>query len=134
MRDHSRTTYCLTELTELISAFESEGLYFAVVGRIDNGVAKKFRFGILESGYSALRKILENKPLDTMPGVKYRYFDSRQYCNGTTNNGQPTMSVWIELQGTSLLRRFDVPIELLVNLAWFAELSDLSQASYLTET
>lgn len=132
MRDHSKNL----NLTELISAFESEGHYFAVVGRIDNGVAKKFRFGILESGYAAMRKILETRPLDTMPGVKYRYYDARAYCNGTTSNsnGQPMMWVWIEMSGKSLMRGFDVPIELLANLVWFGELSDCSAASHLAET
>ncbi len=141
MRDHSRKTYSSTELTELIGVFRSGGHYFALIELTRNGVTKKIRFGILESGYTAMQSILQTRPLDTMSGVKYRYFDAQGYGNGITSDsngqliqGQPLMSVWIELHGKSLQRTFDVPIELLANLVWFSQLRDLCDVSHLTET
>ncbi|HYE73115.1 MAG TPA: hypothetical protein VEF04_07290 [Blastocatellia bacterium] len=60
-------------MPEIVDAFEKEGQYFGVIGIELNGTHQKFQFGISQAGYRALRKILQLRPFDTMPGVKQRY-------------------------------------------------------------
>jgi hypothetical protein len=126
-------------MIELLKAFKSDGHYFAVVGMyenrvgvLENGLCNKFRFGIQETGYMALRKILQTRTFDAMPGIRYRYFFAGGY-SGSDGSGQHSISVHIRAQGDEGHYDFGVPLELLRNLLWFIELSDCSEASYLAE-
>src|SRR6266404_2328403 len=66
-------------MPEIIDAFEKDGQYFGVV-RIQRGrVHKQFQFGVSLDGYRALRKILQLRPFDSMPGVKHKHFFARSY-------------------------------------------------------
>ena len=61
-------------MPEIIDAFEKDEHYFAVVEVEIDDVFKKFQFGVSRDGYLALKRALQLRPFDKMPGLKYRYF------------------------------------------------------------
>jgi hypothetical protein len=66
-------------MPEIVDAFEKDGQYFGIVGIQVSSESKQFQFGISSNGYRALKKILQLRPFDTMPGVKQRYFFAGSY-------------------------------------------------------
>lgn len=60
-------------MPEIVAAFEKDGQYFGIVGIQVSSESRQFQFGVSANGYRALRKILQLRPFDTMPGVKQRY-------------------------------------------------------------
>lgn len=129
MRDNSR------HMIELIKTFESDGHYFAVIGKIENGVTRKYRFGVYPTGYNALRRVLQTRLFGAMAGVKHRYFFAGgRYSKPEGETVFPcTMTVRIEVQDSAKQFDFEVPRELLRNLVWWFQLQDLSEASHLAE-
>ncbi len=61
-------------MLEIIAAFEQDGHYFALVQLERDGKQKLFRFGVDRKGYLALKRVLQLRPFDQIPGIKYRYF------------------------------------------------------------
>jgi hypothetical protein len=61
-------------MIELINALKSDEGYFLIISVPKKSERKNFRFEVTFSDYRALRRILTSRLLETMPGVKYRYF------------------------------------------------------------
>ena len=119
-------------MPEIVDAFEKEGQYFGVVGIEFDGTYKKFRFGISQAGYRALRRILQLRPFDIMPGVKQRYYFARSYGKIPDSSDFRTY-VRIEQGRDGKQVEVRVPKDLLANLAWFSEIKDFSESAHLPE-
>src|SRR5205807_2702189 len=73
MRDNHEGT------PEIINTLEREGQYFGIVRIEIDGSSKTFQFGVTPAGHKALRRVLQLRPFDYIPGVKRRYFFARSY-------------------------------------------------------
>ena len=111
-------------MIELIAAEKVDGHYFAVIAVERDGLVRKFRFGIYEPAYGALKRILQTRPFDLLPGLEHRYY--------LKSHGSPALSVRIELKDDGKEFRFDAPEGFVSNLEWFQGLRDLSEADYLS--
>jgi hypothetical protein len=82
MRDNHHHGY-----PEIVNAYEREGQYFGALRIIVADVTFTVEFGVSEAGYYALKRILNGKPFDSMPGVPHRYFFTGSF--GRTLNADP---------------------------------------------
>jgi len=116
-------------LLEILDAFEKAGQYFGVVKVEIGGRSKQFRFGVSQAGYRALKRVLQLRPFDSLPGLKHRYFFAGAYWNGSEHG----MSVRVE-QGKNG-KQVDAlgTKDLLANLRWFSELKNFSEAAHLVD-
>ena len=120
------------EMPEIIDAFEKDGHYFGIVQIEIEGTYKKFQFGILRKSYLALKKILQLRPFDMMPGLKHRYFFAEAYykIEDTSDCG-----IYVRVEQGKSGKQMDtrVPKELLANLLWFSKLESFNEAAHLPE-
>lgn len=116
-------------MIELSDAFERDGHFFVVIEK----ESRKFQFGVSRNGYLAIRRAIQIRPFDAMPGLKYRYFyaGSQRRKAGTEDY---SMSVRIELNRDASKVTIDIPKDLHANLLWFDRLEDLGEADYLKMT
>ena len=111
-------------MPEILDAFASEGHYFAVV----KVASRRYKFGVSRRGYLALRRAKQLRPLDMMPGLKYRHFFAGG-C-GTVEAGY-WIEVRTELNKDATKTRLAAPKDLYANLLWFELLKDPADAAYL---
>lgn len=115
-------------MLEIIEAFEEDGQYFSLVQLERDGMLKRFRFSVDIKGYKALKRVLQLRPFDQMPGLKYRYFyDSPRLQLNT----QYYMVIRVEQGRDGKLVEFEGPRSLIANLIWFLRLKDWTEAEYL---
>ena len=122
--------YPAGRLPEILDAYSREGHYFASV-RLERAADDRvFELGISDSGYAALRRIMQTRPFDQMSREKQRYFfvpsyskrDDAERCIGT---------VRIEQSRDGQNFEFEMPTTLIANLLWFYEMDTLEPASHL---
>jgi hypothetical protein len=118
-------------LTEIMCAGQRDGQYFGAVRIVKSGEAATFEFGVTESGYYALKRILDSRPFDSMPGVPYRFFFSGSYAGAEQGTETLTFYVRVEQADTAKNFEFKGPRALLANLLWFQGLASLEPASGL---
>lgn len=115
---------------EFLDAFEEDAHYFTVIEAQGKEIgSQKFRFGVDRNGYLAIRKILESRPFDKLPGLDYRYI-----WKGIVNRKQDDSNTCILnvtcLQGNNIKTiEFDAPISAGANLKWFRDLESFDQAA-----
>lgn len=119
-------------MPEILDAFERGAQYFCSVAIERNSVTKQFEFGVSLNGYRALRKVLQLRPFDSMPGTRQRYFFAGGYGNvpGTAEY-ETAFRVEQDRDGKQVDVR--VPKDLLANLVWFSQIKDFDEASHLVE-
>lgn len=116
-------------MIELIDASQEGELYYCKVGIPQAGGRRCIRFGISRDSHAALRKILEARPFDTMPGLKYRFFWAQSM------GGKSKTSIFIGVRceagkdGKKL--DFEVPQDLAGNLKWLSELKSFDEVKHL---
>jgi hypothetical protein len=112
-------------MVEFIDAFEKGGQFFLVVEL----QGRRFQFGISRNGYLAIRRAMQSRPFDMMPGRKYRYFYSQSQKRFATESY--SMNFRIELDRDATTEQIPIPKDLHANLLWFRLLKDLADAAYL---
>jgi len=124
MRDNSKG------MIEILRVTEEDKKYFAYIKVPKDSVDKAiFKFGVSLKSYKSLKRILQSRPLDSMPGLKYQYFWSGSMSNKTERSID--LGIRCETNGTGKLFDYTVTHELASNLKWFTELSSLAEASHL---
>jgi hypothetical protein len=116
------------QLAELLRPTEKDGHYFGII-RVERGAEQKcFQFGIGKEAYSALKRALDERPFDQMPGLRHRYYFAGA---ARLENGRAVMAVRV-VQGRDI-KTVDVeaPIDLVSNLVWFDKLADWTEADHL---
>lgn len=116
-------------MIEIVKAIKTDDGYFAIIEVPKEGKKETFRFGVSQYGYGAFRKILQSRLLDTMPGLKYRYFWDGSMGGKTETNIQ--VGIRCEVQQSGKIFHFEVPQDLAANLKWFNELASLDEAQHL---
>jgi len=119
-------------MPEIVDAFQKDGQYFGIVEIQVSSESKQFQFGISSDGYRALRKILQLRPFDTIPGVKQRYFFAGS-CGKIPGSPEFKTDVRVEQNREGKNIEVRVPKDLLSNLVWFAAIKDFGEASHLSE-
>ena len=116
-------------MPELVAAYDRDGHYFGCVAVTIAGESRQLEFGVQAESYRALRRILQSRPYDKLPGLQYRYF----IAHAISRAGPNTVSVDIRIEQGPNGRQFpfEVPFALAQNLLWFAGLKDFSAASHL---
>lgn len=116
-------------LPEILDATEQEGRYFGFIQLERQTQKKRFRFGLSHDGYLALKRVLQLRPFDQMPGLRSRYFfvPTVRRLEGES----VMMTVRVEQGQSGKQVETEAMRELVANLMWFYELADLSQANYL---
>lgn len=123
MRDSSKG------MIEFIDALETDEGYFAIIAVPKNDLIKNCRFAVTHTAYKAIRKILGSRPLDTMPGLKYRYF-WKGSMGGKTEQ-KIFLGIRCEVGKDSKSIDIEVPHYLAANLKWFNEMKTLDEAESL---
>ena len=116
-------------MIEFIDAFERDGHYFSVMEVTVSGVAERFQFGVSKRSYLILKRILQKRIFDMMPGLKYRYFYAGS-CR-PLDSQTDLMNVRIEQGRDAATKPFEVTKELHSNLLWFSQLRSFEDALYL---
>ncbi|MEJ7847460.1 MAG: hypothetical protein WKF92_05160 [Pyrinomonadaceae bacterium] len=118
-------------MPEIIEVFEKDEHYFAVVEIEIDDVFKKFQFGVSRPGYLALKRCVQIRPFDMLPGLKYRYF----YANSCLpyGTGKHLMKVRIELNRDATTKQLEIPKDLHANFLWFDRLRSFDEASHLEQ-
>lgn len=119
-------------MPEFIEAFKKDGGYVAVIAATDGSRERRFQFSLSVQGYKALKRVLQERPFDLMPGLKYRYFYSGSHKCAPDEKYQ--MAVRIELERDAKQKDFDIPKDLHANLLWFQRLDSLAEAEHLEIT
>ena len=117
---------------EIVNSYEREGQYFGAVRLILMDGSPTVEFGVTEAGHAALKRILNARPFDAMPGLRYRYYFTGSFI-GATRPGQDVFAfdVRIEQDTTAKKFQFSGPKTLLSNLLWFSELKSVDQTGGL---
>ncbi|HYG98275.1 MAG TPA: hypothetical protein VD837_04030 [Terriglobales bacterium] len=116
---------------ELRDAYERDGLYFGVVRVTTATETASFEFGVEQQGYFALRRILQSRPFENLPGIHYRYFFTGRYGRKKLNAEPVLIGIRVEQGKNAKTIDFDCPTSLASNLVWFQALTDLQEAAAL---
>jgi hypothetical protein len=114
---------------EIVDAYRRDNLYFAAIALSRGDTERVFELGISEVSYSALKRVLQTRPFDAMPGTKYRYFFLPVYSRSPGNTA--TCDIRIEQGRDGRGCRFVLPKELIANLLWFDEMQSFETAKHL---
>ena len=116
-------------MPELLTAYERGGQFFGAAAVTLGSDCRQFEFGLPNTDYMALRRILQSRPFDQLPGLHYRYFvaDSPRRLGGD----RVELTIRIEQDSSARQFPFEVPQSLAANLLWFARLRDFASASHL---
>ena len=117
-------------MPEIADAFERDGQYFGVVGIQLAGTSRQFQFGVSHAGYRALKRVLQLRPFDSMPGLKQKYYFASHSM--TAGSSDYTAHVRVEQNRESKQIGVRVPKDLLSNLIWFSQIKDFAEAAHLT--
>ena len=112
-------------MLEFIDAFKKDGHYFAVIEH----KSKTFQFGISHLGYQTLKRAMQLRAFDMMPGRKYRYF----YAGSQRRlvDDEFSMDVRVELDRDATKKEISIPKDLHANLLWFTRLGNIADAEHL---
>ncbi len=124
-------------MPEILGAFQDGEQYFGVIAIKLDGVLKKFCFGVSRKSYSTLKKILQLRPFDMMPGLKHRYFVAgvtyRIIDRKKPDFAEFEIGVRVEQDKNGGTVSVKSPKNLALNLNWFYELKDFNKAEHLPE-
>jgi len=73
------------EIPEILSAAENDGQHFGFVRLQRRNEQKCFRFGVSRAGYLALKRVLQTRPFNQLPGLRHRYFSYRAFSAWKTS-------------------------------------------------
>jgi len=116
-------------MPELLAAYERDGQYFGSVRITISGASRAFEFGVPFDGFRSLRRILQTRPFDQMPGIQYRYFIGGSI--GPRAEDRAVVDIRIEQGRDGRLMDFEVPLLLARNFYWFKKLKNYEDASHL---
>ena len=119
-------------MPEIIDAFiDEKEQYTGVVAIEINDEIRKFRFGVSPAGYRALKRVLQLRVFEVMPGLKHRYFYAGSYRKLELPKCEATFRVEQGKNGKEFF--VEAPLPLLQNLIWFQGLKDFGEAAHLPE-
>lgn len=122
MRDNSEG------FPEIGDAYERDGLFFGVIRVTLPTESAAFEFGVEQKGHASLRRILQFRPFDNVPGLRYRYYFTGTYGRKMTEAEPVRIHIRVECGTKGKKFEFDCPTSLASNLRWFLSLTDFAAA------
>jgi hypothetical protein len=119
-------------MPEIVDALEQDSKFVGIVRVKFGDTSKQFQFGISLDGYRALKKMLQLRPFDAMPGVGQKYYLARSYSQ-IPGSSDCIAVVRVVQSKDGRQPEVRVPRDLLSNLLWFAELRNPAEAAHLIE-
>ena len=114
---------------QIVDAYQRGDHFFAAIGLHRHECDRVFELGISAASFAALKRVLNFRPFNTMPGVTYRRFFLPIY--GRNEGDTASVEIRIEQGRDGKAFRFDLPKDLIANLLWFDEMTDFRPASHL---
>lgn len=116
-------------LPEIVDAYERDDHLFGCVRLERAGEQRCFQFGVDRSAYVVLRKVLQIRPFDQMPGLRHRYF----FLPGVQRLDDERANIFIRVARGREDKQVttEAPIGLIANLMWFFELEDWAAVEHL---
>jgi hypothetical protein len=102
---------------------------FGEVALARGGETARFRFAVSVEGQAVLRRILNTRPFDAMPGLTYRYYYAAQGGRGVPMTH--LLYVRVEQGRQARTIEFEAPADLVGVLDWFRGLPDFEAATAL---
>lgn len=119
---------------EIVNAYEREGQYLGAIRVNHLGEPRSLEFGVSQAGYYALRRILNLRPFDSMPGVRYRFFFTGGYGKVLSAGTDPfEMHMRVEQGCRAEGLTVQGPKDLLANLLWFMQLKSPDETVHLRQ-
>jgi hypothetical protein len=117
------------KLPEILDALQEGEHYFGLVQLEQTSEQRRFRFGVSRDGYLALKRALQLRVFDQMPGSHYRYFfvPTVRRLEGE----RVMMTVRVEQGRDGKQVEIEASRDIVANLMWFYELDDWSKAEHL---
>jgi hypothetical protein len=109
---------------------ERDGAFFAIIGAAVSGERRQFEIGLTPDAYRAITRVLQARPFDQLPGLKYRYFFVPS-IDRLPARAAVEADFRIEQGNVGRHFRFEIPEALAANLMWFFKLNDFALASHL---
>jgi hypothetical protein len=116
-------------MPEIVDAFQEGDHYFGLVQLERSDEQRRFRFGVSRDGYLALKRVLQLRLFDQMPGVPCRYFFA--FGVRRLEGERVMMTVRVEQGRDSKQFETEAVRDVVANLVWFYELDDWSKAEHL---
>lgn len=112
-------------MIEFIDAFQKDEHYFVIIEL----ESRRFQFGVSVRGYRAVKHVMQLRPFDAMPGLKYRHF----YAGSSKRLGTDDYCMYVrsELGRKGTTNQLGLPKDLHANLLWFMRLENINEAAYL---
>jgi hypothetical protein len=120
-------------LPEIISAYERDEHFFGLVSLTIGSITKTFEFGIDQSSFIAIQKILQMRPFEQFPGTRYRYFFCPKAGRDPKNPKKAFCDIRIEQEYRGKQFEVTAPESLIANLMWFWKVKNLSEITKLRE-
>lgn len=120
-----------TGYPEILDAYQGDGLFYGVVRIRVSDAHAAFQFGVTERGYYALKRILQARPLGTMPGVPHRCFFTGVVGVKLPRQDPVSISIRIEAGADAKNFDFECPLLLARNLLWFMQIKEAAEAGDL---
>lgn len=117
-------------MIEIIEAFKEGEGYFSIIEVPKENKKERFRFSVTQNGYKTIRKILQSRVLDNMPGLKYKYFWDGSISRETESK-KIQLGIRCEIEGDGKTFYIEVPQDLASNLRWFKDIKSLDEAMHL---
>ena len=84
-------------MIELLDASKADNIYSSVIRHSINEQNLKLRFGIENSDFYRLKRILDFRPFENTGVAPYRYFFALSYRDNPDNKNSAFISVRVEL-------------------------------------
>jgi hypothetical protein len=115
-------------LPEIREAYEDRGQYFAVIQVEVEGTVAAFEARLDALAYGTIRRVLQFRPFEAMPGCEYRYYFVPSVYQ-VPESDAVEFTVRIEQGPKGKQFRFQGPRHLVAGLMWYFNLDDLSLAA-----
>ena len=125
MRDNSN------QLPEIVTTYNFEDKYYAIIGIEIESIKKYFRIGIMKNSYNSILKIIQSKPFSTYPGINYKYYFVPSIMK--KNDNEVTVRIFIE--NGNQAKQFDclLPTDLAQNMLWFFNIKSFDHIKEIPE-
>ncbi len=113
-------------MVEFLSAFEADEKYF---GRLRLAQTVVIQIGLERDAYLAFRRIVDQRPFESLPGVRHRYFFTGRY--GGKTDDSINLGIRVELGDRALGSYEPVPHSLAGNMLWLFKVKDNREVVHL---
>lgn len=120
-------------MIELIGASNADGVYSSTIRHKIADEELKLRFGISQTDYGHLKRILEFRPFKNTGIAPYRYFFVLSYRKDSDNENLGHMAVRVEQLDRHKQYEFTTSRKYIANILWFNSLTDKKQIKQMIE-